>query len=278
MHQTLSRDLYEVIVVDDGSTDQTEQIVKDMQLKYSINLKYIKQKNKGPGAARNTGVNMSSGQIVAFIDDDCIADKNWLKELYYTFVKHKYKIVGVEGKVVTIPDKVTVFSHFITNESGGKYYTCNLAVKRSVFVRSGGFDERYPAFNDDLDLAARLLKYGKIVFNPNAVVIHPPYEKSMKEYIKRIEVYKWDIRLYLKYPNFFVKMKGGNPLLVYLYLLSKNFIDEFIKLNKLNRISMKDFVKFTLGFALGRLYLILLLPKFVYFYIFQSKDVKLKKE
>src|SRR3989338_4706423 len=73
---------YEIVVADDGSADGTEEMVKSLKNKKII---YLKQQNLGCAAARNLGAKNSNGRIVALTDDDCILDKNWLKEIIATF-------------------------------------------------------------------------------------------------------------------------------------------------------------------------------------------------
>ena len=77
--QTLSKDKFEIIIVDDGSTDATEDFILDMIGKNTLNLSFYKQDHKGPGPSRNTGMEQAKGEYYIFVDSDCIADENWLK-------------------------------------------------------------------------------------------------------------------------------------------------------------------------------------------------------
>ena len=83
--QSLSSEYFEMIISDDGSTDGTAEQVKELQKEISFNLLYISQKNLGPGAARNNGVNHSNGELIVFIDSDCEADINWLKNIFISY-------------------------------------------------------------------------------------------------------------------------------------------------------------------------------------------------
>ena len=70
----------QVIICDDGSTDGTEKTIKDLQNNIDFNLKYIFQKNSGPGIARNNGVKNAQGELIIFTDSDCEAEKNWYSD------------------------------------------------------------------------------------------------------------------------------------------------------------------------------------------------------
>src|SRR4030043_1295029 len=92
-NQTVSGEAYEVIVVDDGSTDET----KDIVAKYPV--RYIYQQNRGPAAARNNGVNHAQGEIVLFTDADCDSEPNWIEEMIKPL--NASQVVGVKGAYKT---------------------------------------------------------------------------------------------------------------------------------------------------------------------------------
>lgn len=94
---TQSRIPDEVIVVDNGSSDHTKEIV--MGFKDRLNIRYIHEAVKGIPNARNAGINAASGDIVAFIDDDCVAEDDWLKNLEIPFIRDPN--IGVVGGEIT---------------------------------------------------------------------------------------------------------------------------------------------------------------------------------
>ena len=98
LKQSYPQNKYEIIVVDDGSTDETEEIIKKLQNKSSCNLKYCFQKNKGPAAARNLGIRYANGEIVAFVDSDCIVSSTWIEEICKGYDNEK--IAGIGGRLV----------------------------------------------------------------------------------------------------------------------------------------------------------------------------------
>jgi cellulose synthase/poly-beta-1,6-N-acetylglucosamine synthase-like glycosyltransferase len=172
----LKKDNYEIIVVDDGSEDDPGELVK------SFNVNFLKQKHKGPAAARNLGAWNSKGEIIVFIDADCIAEKNWLKEMLEPFADPSVK--GVQGAYKTIQKEIV--ARFAQCEIEERYRimkknhfidfigTYSAAYRNEIFIKMGGFDESFPiASGEDADFSYRLSRNNyKLVFNPDAIVYH----------------------------------------------------------------------------------------------------------
>lgn len=176
----------EIIIVDDGSTDNTAKIVK----KYPV--KYLYQKNAGPAAARNNGWKHAHGDIVAFTDSDCIPDKNWLKNLVEPFKELEVGAVGGAYKTAN-PEKF--LARLIGMEIEyrytrmGKYINAhgsyNLAVRKQVLEEVNGFCEDYPVPTaEDFDLCFKIVEKGyKIAFVKKAKVAGF-HRESFKRYMK----------------------------------------------------------------------------------------------
>ena len=105
---------YELIVVDDGSSDQTADLVRS----YDRGIKVISQPNQGPGVARNNGAHHAQGEIILFTDDDCIPEKNWLQEMLRPFSEDA-EIVGVKGRYRT--EQKEIIARFVQLEYEDKY-------------------------------------------------------------------------------------------------------------------------------------------------------------
>lgn len=182
----------EIIIVDDGSTDNIESIIKNEQ-KNRKNLVYIKQKNSGPAKARNTGAKRATTEILVFTDSDCVPEKNWLEEMIKPF--ENKEVGGVQGAYKT--KQKEIIARFVQIEIEERYermkHSKNIdwigsysaAFKRKEFLSLGGYDESFPiASGEDPEFSFRLAKSGrKLIFNPNAIVYHT-HPNKLSKYLK----------------------------------------------------------------------------------------------
>lgn len=205
--QTLDAAAFDVIVVDDGSTDNTREVSDRFRRRGTIRLLYVRGAHAGPAAARNLGVASARGEIVAFIDDDCEARMDWLAQIAVPF--RASSIAGVEGKVVRHP-ACTPFTHFVENLTGRQYLTANMAYRREVLEKVGGFDERYPhAAAEDWDLAFRVLDSGgAIAFCADAEVVHAPVPITGRYFLNRVQERRSAMALYRRFPQRWTSTTG----------------------------------------------------------------------
>jgi glycosyltransferase involved in cell wall biosynthesis len=167
---------WEVIVVDDGSTDDTRQVVERHQTA-DLPVRYLYQSWSKMGAARNLGLEHARGEIAAFTDDDCTVDPGWLDAIAAAFRAHP-EAAGVQGKTVTDRAAMTPFTRQVEQLEGGQpYRTCNVAYPVSLLRELGGFDTRLIR-GEDVVMGMRALEHGPIVFAPDAIVCHPPRPKE----------------------------------------------------------------------------------------------------
>ena len=167
---------YEVIVVDDGSTDNTRAILADFP-----NVRAIHQPNCGLSVARNVGLQAATGSIVAYTDSDCFADAHWLTHLVYHFQKSTAAAVGgpnltpEDGRlaacVAAAPGQPT---HVLESDQVAEHIPgCNMAFRREALLAINGFEPIYRKAGDDVDVCWRLQQAGYwISFAPGAFVWH----------------------------------------------------------------------------------------------------------
>lgn len=203
--QRLDYPHYEVIVVNDGSTDRTEEIASG----YPVRV--ISTENRGLSNARNTGCNVATGEIVAYIDDDAYPDPNWLSYLALGFTRTDW--VGVGGPNLP-PMGDGALADCVANAPGGPVHVlltdrvaehipgCNMAFRKSALQAIGGFDPVYRAAGDDVDLCWRLQERGGAIgFSASAVVWHHR-RNSVRMYWKQQRGYgKAEALLERKWPQ-----------------------------------------------------------------------------
>lgn len=167
---------FEVVVVNDGSTDETAAIVGQ----YPFRL--INTENRGLSAARNAGMEAATGEIVAYTDDDARPDPHWLQYLAHTYMTTNH--VGVGGPNIA-PAGDGMIADCVANAPGGPVHVllsdgeaehipgCNMSFRRETLLRVGGCDPVYRAAGDDVDLCWRVRAAGGTIgFNPAAMVWH----------------------------------------------------------------------------------------------------------
>ncbi|MFQ5442504.1 MAG: glycosyltransferase [Thermodesulfobacteriota bacterium] len=210
-NQSCPKKRYEVIVVDDGSTDGSAEAAK------SFPVRYFFQKNAGPASARNLGAREAKGAVILFTDADCVAGRDWIKEMTEPF-RAGPEVTAVKGAYRT--EQKSLVARFAQLEFEERFEllkktpsidmvdTYSAAYRREVFLETGGFDTNFPvANNEDTELSYRLSKAGhKMVFNPRAVVCHLNHPDSLRRYA-RLKFWRgyWRMAVYRRFPDKMVK-------------------------------------------------------------------------
>jgi glycosyltransferase involved in cell wall biosynthesis len=168
---------YEIILVDDGSKDNTQLIMQEFP-----KVRNIRQKNRGLSVARNVGIAAATGEVVAFTDSDCMADRDWLYFLVHTLLSSDFAAVGgpnisppatdwIQATVGAAPGGP---SHVLLTDTIAEHVPgCNMAYHKWALEMIGGFDPEYRKAGDDVDVCWRIMQLGyQIGFSPAAVVWH----------------------------------------------------------------------------------------------------------
>jgi len=167
----------EIILVDDGSTDASSAFAERRDVRVIRS-----DQNGGLSAARNLGLRASTGEIIAYLDDDARPEPDWLRRLARTFRTRPYAAVGGPN----IPPRGDgVVADCIADSPGGPIHVllsdevaehipgCNMAIRRAALTQIGGFDPRFRIAGDDVDICWRLQDVGhQVGFNASAVVWH----------------------------------------------------------------------------------------------------------
>lgn len=189
--QDFDRAKYEVIVCDDGSDEPVDSLIDDFS-QIRMTLRCVRQEPKGPAAARNLGIRNARGSIVAMTDSDTLPDKLWLKKIDEAFQANP-DAVGVEGRVYAENEgEFDPLGEGPVNKEGGVFLTCNCAYRRDALIAAGGFDESFPfPAYEDTELAARIQQFGRIVWQPEAVVLHPQRPLTLRAVWKKLHHWEY---------------------------------------------------------------------------------------
>ncbi|OIO32828.1 MAG: hypothetical protein AUJ70_04670 [Candidatus Omnitrophica bacterium CG1_02_40_15] len=204
-NQDYPKDRLEIIVVNDGSRDNTKDVVE------GFGVRYIYQENKGPAFARNNGWKNSKGEAIFFTDADCIPGKDCLavmvKSLYDRnagAVAGTYEIKNVEDIMARCIHAEIMFRHSRMPDYINSFGTYNVLIKKSILEEFSGFNEGYLTSSaEDSELSYRMVKKGyRIYFERKSIVSHF-HEKKMRRYLKKQFTRSfWAIRLWRHHPGF----------------------------------------------------------------------------
>lgn len=263
IHQNFPSNEYEILICDDGSTDQTKAMVEKITVKASLPpIRYLFQTNQGPAAARNLGIKKAKSKIIAFTDDDCLPDRDWLLEIKKSF-RGNSKIVGVGGVTYTDRRNTTPLTCQVENTFEDCFPTCNVSYTKKILEKVGGFDKKFPATNEDADISWRIGQKGGIKHNPKMRVLHPPRVATFAKEMKGVRYLESEFMLYEKMSHLY-RQKRGNPFRQLLYWYGLRFGDK--RIVRAIPWILKNPLIFLQLLALivcQRVYLIILMPGFM---------------
>lgn len=202
-------DKIEVIVVDDGSRDHTAAVVR----RFDARL-IVQPYNRGQSAARNTGARVARGEIIAFLDSDCIAGPGWLRDLVPYFQDPRVALVGgfvdayYREKRMDRYEQACSALNMGSQAAMGRgencvFYvpTCNMLVRKDVYLQAGGLDERLRV-GEDVDLCWRLMAAGHhLLYIPQGAVAHKHRNRLMPGLLRRFDYGTSEAVLYARFPK-----------------------------------------------------------------------------
>lgn len=181
--QDFPRDDFEIIVVDNGSADQTGAIARAKGIE-----KVVLESSRGTNAARQRGLREATGEIVAFLDADCVPPNDWLEKIYTTLHKKNSRCAAIAGAYVfsvdpidrlflaqeayrwiVMPTMASIFGRILRR--GGVLIGGNFASFRENFQRINGIDTSYTFFGDDASIAKKFGEIGYVEFDPTLYVL-----------------------------------------------------------------------------------------------------------
>lgn len=210
-NQTLDKALYEVFVVDNNSIDNTEQLVTDYIRNHNdYGIIYLTEARQGASFARNTGAAFAKGSLLCFMDDDAVAEQNYLEGII-TFFKTHADAAGLGGRIIPryIPGEPKWMSHYVSSLVGNFHYSdaiavfkpgkypleSNMIVKKTDFDAINGFNTDLPGVKGTVriggegkDFFLRLQAGGKKVYYNPALIVHHVVEvkKLTPHYMYRV--------------------------------------------------------------------------------------------
>lgn len=249
-------DQFEVIVVDDGSSDPLDTIVQPFLSSLKLNL--IRQPNAGPAAARNRGAKAAQGQFIAFTDDDCRPEATWLKKLKHRFTENPNQIVGghthnllpcnifstMSQNIVSI-----VYKHYNAIPYEARFFASNnMAIPTQDFLKIGGFNENFRT-SEDREFCDRWLHTGRTMFYDPTIIIYHAHPMTLSQF--------WDQHFSYGQGAFYFHQtrakRGSGKFKIegnyYLKLLAYPFEEkQFLRMSSLVFVLLLSQVANTLGF------------------------------
>jgi glycosyltransferase involved in cell wall biosynthesis len=202
---------FEVIVVDNGSTDATRDVVERARTQQQYPVSYVYEAQPNRGAARNRGIAAAQGHLVLFCDDDVYAPPGFLAA---HDAAHTLSNFVVSGPIVNVPDYATRPKPTFANYSRAFFCTCNVSVPKVAVDAVGGFDEAFHLYGwEDTELGVRLREHGmRAKFAWDAYIWHikPPHDVTIEsELRKAVEKARMAVRFLEKNSSSRVKSATG---------------------------------------------------------------------
>jgi GT2 family glycosyltransferase len=217
--QMVSAHSFEIIVVDDGNQPAVAEAVASFGRQTGLVTRYIGQpERRGPAAARNRGWQAAQAPIIAFTDDDCLPQPDWLRAALAEF--HRGAAVVTGQLRMPLPDQPSHHDRTTAFLETAEFVTANCFCLKTALVRVGGFDEAFDmAWREDSDLQFKLIRAGySMVSCPRAVVIHPLRQAPWYAPLRDERKNRYDALLFKRHPALFrQRIPAYKPLVIRYY-------------------------------------------------------------
>lgn len=213
---TQERSPEQVILIDNGSSDETVARIKSFADKNKgSNILLLSEQKRGAAAARNKGLQYAEGDIIAFVDSDCLSRQDWLKNMLGLYERDEVDAIGgityiynpktcsqkLEALDLVIPDELrgAVLKMKYETLFGKIMGTFNCSCKKEALEKIGGFDDSLNVAGEDIDLTIRIFEQGfkVVVWHPDMVVRHMP-RKTYGLFLKKIFQYRLALAILLR--------------------------------------------------------------------------------
>ena len=215
-HQSFTLDQFEVIVSDDGSTDGTQEFLSQYAKNTANKIKIVlAEKNGGPAKARNSALQVASGEVIVIIGDDIEIDHNFVQQHFDWHCQHSNEGDAVLG-FVTWPEAIKPSNFMRWLNSGGRhfffryadfrsghpidcqnFYTCNISIKRSLLFQTTLFDESFPyASHEDLELGERLRLKGMNLYFEKSICGYHHHFLHIEGIAKRVYLMGYSAKIF----------------------------------------------------------------------------------
>lgn len=197
---------FEIIIVDDGSTDDSSGLITQYKDQSELIIKLLSQKNSGPAKARNLGVKHSQGEIIIFLDSDCIPPRNWVEKMVEPLNEKivgcncGYKVIKKESLIARYVDYEIAKRHEkLIGRNIDTIGTYSASFKKNIFEDIGGFDTKYSdASGEDFNFAFDIRKKGYDLFFTDKTFVYHHHPDSLSKFLKQ-QFWRgyWRVKMYL---------------------------------------------------------------------------------
>jgi len=217
--QNVEAGVFEIVLVDDGSTDETPKVIEEARRRATCAVTVVTQPNAGLASARNSGIARAAGERIIFIDDDVLPLPNFVAEHLLAGRRHPDAIIRGGAIEVADLDELPPPIWSIKNYSGNYFWTTNVSVPLTTIRNIGGFDESFSEYGwEDIDVGLRLRAAGvRAFFHPAALVYHfkPPLQGTAVEpmFARARAQARTAVRLVQRHPHWRAYLATGiNPV------------------------------------------------------------------